>query len=396
MDYDYDAVIVGAGPAGTTTARFAAEGGAKVLVLEKRQEIGSPVRCGEGIAPRWAKEVGIPLEDYWISNQVKGAKIVSPNGTTLTIDDDDFGTEIGMVIERDKFDHALARQAIGAGAQVRVKTRATRILYDGEGRVSGVEVFHLGQREQISAPLVVGADGFESQVGRWAGIPTHLKPRDISSNLQYRLVGLDIPGDYCEFYLAPKKIGAYFWNFPKGQTEANIGIGVLLSNCRGLATAKKHLDKFIGDHPLYSQGQVIEMVCGGTSLSAPLERTTAQGVMLVGDAARQIDAITGGGIGNACEAAMYAGRTIATAAQEGDYSMEYLQRYEQGWREAMEERLYHSYVAKEKLSQVDDAIIDTVVGTLAKVGVERLSVEEILDILAEHHPDLLEELAGVL
>ena len=396
MEYDYDAVIVGAGPAGTTTARFAAQGGARVVVLEKRQEIGTPVRCGEGIAPRWAREVGLPLDGDWLTNRVKGAKIVSPNGTTLTIDDEDMGTEIGMVIERDRFDKALARMAVDEGADLRVKTRVTGIERDEQGQVCGVRVVSMGKEERITAPLVVGADGFESQVGRWAGIDTTLKPSEISSNFQYRLVNLDIPGDYCEFYLAPSDIGGYFWNFPKSRTEANIGIGLLLTNCKEGGTARQHLDRFIAGHPLYSKGQAIEMVCGGTSLSAPLEKTVVQGVMIVGDSARQINAITGGGIGTACLAGRVAGETIAAAVKAGDYSEEFLQRYEKGWRELMEERLYNAYVAKEKLALVPDHIIDMVVGTLAKVGIERLSVEEILDVIAEHHPDLLEELADIL
>ncbi len=397
MDYDYDAIIIGAGPAGTTTARFAAEGGARVLVIEKRQEIGTPVRCGEGIAPRWAKEVGIPMDEQdWITNRVKGAKIVSPDGTTLHIDDSDMGTEIGMVIERDKFDKALARMAVDVGAHIRVKTRAVCINRDDEGRVCGVKVIHLGREEDITAPIVVGADGFESQVGHWAGIDTKLKPGDISSNYQYRLVNLDIPGDYCEFYLAPSDIGGYFYNFPKSKSEANIGFGILLSNCKGRATAKKHLDKFIAEHPLYSKGQAIEMVCGGTSLSAPLDRTIAQGVMIVGDSARQINSITGGGIATACQAGKVAGHTIVAAAKARDYSEKFLLMYEEGWREELEEKLYNAWVAKEKLAQVPDHIIDKVVGTLAEVGIERLSVEEILDVIAEHHPDLLEELADII
>lgn len=396
MEYDYDAIIVGAGPAGTTTARFAALGGARVLVLEKRQEIGTPVRCGEGIAPRWAKEVGIPLDGDWLTNRVKGAKIISPNGTTLTIDDEDMGTEIGMVIERDRFDKALARMAVDAGADLRVKTRVTRINHDDEGQVCGVRVVHLGKERDITAPIVVGADGFESQVGHWVGIKTTLKPVEITSNLQYRLVNLDIPGDYCEFHLAPSDIGGYFWNFPKSKTEANIGFGILLANCHEPAAAKKHLDRFIAEHPLYSKGQAIEMVGGGTSLSAPLDRTVAQGVMIVGDSARQINSITGGGIGTACTAAKVAGQTIAAAVKANDYSEEFLQMYERGWRELMEENLYNAFVAKEKLALVPDHVIDMVVGTLAEVGIERLSVEDILDVIAEHHPELLEELADII
>jgi len=69
----YDVVIVGAGPAGSITAKYAAQGGASVIMLEKRQEIGSPVRCGEGIAREWIDEVGIKLDRKWIAHEVEGA-----------------------------------------------------------------------------------------------------------------------------------------------------------------------------------------------------------------------------------------------------------------------------------------------------------------------------------
>ena len=72
----YDVVVVGAGPAGSITAKYAAKAGANVLLVEKRQEIGSPVRCGEGIAGRWFDEAGITPSDKWITHRVKGAKIV--------------------------------------------------------------------------------------------------------------------------------------------------------------------------------------------------------------------------------------------------------------------------------------------------------------------------------
>ena len=78
MKRDYDVVIVGAGPAGSMTAKWAAKNGAKVLMIEKRQEIGSPVRCGEGISKSWHKSVGLRLDKKSVAWEVKGAKIVSP------------------------------------------------------------------------------------------------------------------------------------------------------------------------------------------------------------------------------------------------------------------------------------------------------------------------------
>ncbi|UCG68895.1 MAG: NAD(P)/FAD-dependent oxidoreductase [Thermoplasmata archaeon] len=158
-DLEVDVVVVGCGPAGSMTAKHAAQSGAKVLMIEKRQEIGSPVRCGEGIAGRWLDEVGIRESDRWLTHRVKGAKIVSPDGSTLYIDEKIAGREVGMVIERDIFDKELARDAVMAGSDVMVKTAALGVLRD-ENRVVGVRAGHFNQEFNIKAKIVVGADGF--------------------------------------------------------------------------------------------------------------------------------------------------------------------------------------------------------------------------------------------
>ena len=94
----YDVVVVGAGPAGSCTARYAAAGGCDTLLIEKRQEIGSPVRCGEGIARHFLEDCGIPFNRKWVAQEVKGAKIISPNGTELRIDERYAGNEVGIVL----------------------------------------------------------------------------------------------------------------------------------------------------------------------------------------------------------------------------------------------------------------------------------------------------------
>ena len=114
-DMTYDVVVVGGGPGGSTTARFLAEGGASVLMIEKRQEIGSPVRCGEGIARIWLDEIEMEPDESWIANQVDGAYIISPCGNKCLLDEKQAGNECGYVVERDIFDRALARAAAEAG-----------------------------------------------------------------------------------------------------------------------------------------------------------------------------------------------------------------------------------------------------------------------------------------
>ena len=84
------------------------------------------------------------------------------------------GNEVGYVVERDAFDKALAIDAANAGSEVMLKTAAVGILKEGD-RVVGARVKQFGEQFDIHARVTVGADGFESQVGQWAGIPTNLR-----------------------------------------------------------------------------------------------------------------------------------------------------------------------------------------------------------------------------
>ena len=123
----YDAIIVGAGPAGSVTARFAAESGSKVLLIDRRPEIGIPVLCGEGISQRVDKWNMLEGSD-WIANKMDGAKIYSPNDTMVTLSKEMAGNETGYVVYRDRFDKELARQAGKAGAELLLKTEATDLV----------------------------------------------------------------------------------------------------------------------------------------------------------------------------------------------------------------------------------------------------------------------------
>ncbi len=394
-NYEVDVVVVGAGPAGTITAKYAAISGAKVLVIEKRQEIGSPVRCGEGIAGRWLSGVGIKESESWLVHRVKGAKIVSPDGSILYIDEKIAGKEVGMVIERDVFDKELAKDAARAGADVMVKTTATGLLKEND-KILGVCANHLGEEFEIKANIVVGADGFESQVGRWAGIDTSLKPKDISTCLQYRMVDIQPDPDYCEFILEDISKGGYFWIFPKGDDEANVGVGMQLNKIKDKGAVKAYLDDFISRHPEYSEGKIIEIVAGAVPVSAPIERTVGDGILLVGDAARQVNPMTGGGIANACIAGKIAGEVIGEACKANDYSAKFLKKYEKGWRKRLEDSLFLNWAAREKLVSLSNDSINKIVKTLAEVTVDQLSTIEIIKILGDRHPELLEELSDLI
>jgi digeranylgeranylglycerophospholipid reductase len=393
-DLKTDVLVIGAGPAGSMAAKWAAKSGARVLMIEKRQEIGSPVRCGEGMSKAWLEDVGI-TPGRWINVEVEGARIYSPSEKVFEINEKHAGNEVGYVVERDGFDKQLAIDAANAGVEVKLKTAALGILKE-HGHVVGARVKEFGQTYEIRAPVTIGADGFESQVGRWAGIPTNLATRDMDTCLQYRMTNVDCDVRYCDFYLGKVAPGGYVWIFPKGEGLANVGIGVQVSQVAAPADARTYLDRWIDHHPGYAKGKKIDMVGGGVSIAPPLKQTVADGIMLVGDAARMIDPLTGGGIANGCIAGKICGTVAAEAVHSGDASKEFFQKYEKGWRAVLEEKLYRNWLAKEKLVSLSDETFDKVIDALAGVRLERLNVHNILKAVRDKYPEVTKEFEAFL
>ena len=393
-DLKTDVLVIGAGPAGSMTAKWAAKSGARVLMIEKRQEIGSPVRCGEGMSKDWLSDVGI-RPGHWINLEVEGARIYSPSEKVFEINEKHAGNEVGYVVERDAFDKQLAIDAANAGVEVKLKTAATGILKEN-GRIVGAKVKEFGTTFEVRAPITVAADGFESQVGRWAGVPTNIATRDMDTCLQYRMTNVDCDVRYCDFFLGKVAPGGYVWIFPKGEGLANVGIGVQVSQVQSPADARTYLDRWIDHHPGYAKGKKIDMVGGGVSIAPPLKQTVADGFMLVGDAARMIDPLTGGGIANGCIAGKICGSVAAEAAQQGDVSKEFLQKYEKGWRARLEEKLYRNWLAKEKLVTLSDETFDKIVDALSDVRLVKLNVHNILKAVRDKYPEVTKEFEAFL
>ncbi len=388
--YDCDIVVVGAGPGGSMAARYCAEGGLKTILLEKKAEIGAPLRCAEGVSKKWLEEVGIEPEPMWIRGDMKGAIIKSPQGTTFQLDESKAGSEVGYVLERHLFDKALARDAAEAGAQIMMRTGVTGVIRDGSGKLVGVKARSMGEEVEIYAKCIVAADGYESQVGRWAGIDTTLKLNDVDSCIQYRMCNIDCAPDYCEFVIGSVAPGGYIWIFPKGDGVANVGIGVMGRLCKGEGDAKRYLDKFIAEDPRLSKGQILEIMGGFVSTCPGLDCAVDDNIVLVGDAARIIDPITGGGICHACRTGMYAGKVLTECAKKGDFSKAALMPYEKMWRDRMEDKLYRNWMAKEKLASLDDETIDELIRMIKDSDIGEVNVYNLLKVVKEKFPQVVE------
>ena len=242
MRSDWDVVVVGGGPGGLFFAIRAAEAGLKVAVLDKKQEIGSPVRCAEGLgidAVRMLVDSGLPDSEKWKGHLVHGAYLYAPNGRSVYVPGD------GYVVERTMMEKEMAKAATRKGAKVLARHGVYGVIKE-DGKVVGVRAKFLGEDREFRAPLVVAADGFESTVARLAGLNTFQPAYHVDSGFEYVMSGLNIDADAIHLFfgteVAPR---GYVWIFPKDEDTANVGIGI---DARLDRTAKFYLDRWMQEH----------------------------------------------------------------------------------------------------------------------------------------------------
>ncbi|MEM4279573.1 MAG: NAD(P)/FAD-dependent oxidoreductase [Archaeoglobaceae archaeon] len=386
----FDVVVVGAGPAGSMAAKTCAERGLNVLLVEKRQEIGTPVRCAEGISKK-ALQRFVEIDKKWISAEVIGAKIYSPDRTEVTMAEEMAGNEVGFVLERKIFDRHLARLAAKAGAEVLVKT--TFLSFERVGDRLRVKLKRMGEDWEVETKILIGADGVESRVGRMAGIIKTLKKSEIESCAQYLMSNLEIDENYTYFYLgndlAP---GGYAWIFPKGNGCANVGIGVLPSIAK--ANAKFYLDKFIEKFEI--KGKIVELVSGAVPVYGEVATAVTDNIMLAGDAAYHSDPITGGGIANALSAGYHAGIVASEAIEREDFSANYLRRYDELWKADFGWKLRRNKKLQEFFLKLDDETLNSLARSIAGKNIRDMSIEAIIAELIKKNPSLLEILRSFL
>lgn len=388
MPSDYDVIVVGAGPGGSWAAKAAAENGAKVLMLEKDREVGSPVRCGEAIGAAGLRVVCKPEPlPRGIANEISGAVLVAPNGREVALE---FPSETGYILDRKVFDFELSLRAAAKGVEIRTKAYVAELLRNGtngDGAVTGVRVQQLGKNYDVTAKIVIGADGIESRVGRFAGLRTFTKLKDMESCMQVTLANIKIDPRYIYLFFGQEVApGGYLWIFPKSETVANVGIGISGDFAR-YKSAQRYLQEFIDRR--FPKAAAVYTVVGGVTCAPTLTKIVANGLMLVGDAAHQINPMTGGGIVTAMLAGKIAGRVAAEALARGDVSSKNLETYPQEWQEAQgknHERMYKIKQAVYKFT--DDELNRTAEAVLARKPEERTLVNVFKAALVRH-PSLI-------
>ncbi|MBK6621596.1 MAG: NAD(P)/FAD-dependent oxidoreductase [Saprospirales bacterium] len=361
----YDLLVVGSGPAGATTARIASERGLRVLLIDKRQELGAPIQCSGAVSGHALEEVGLSPEGEFVQEAIYGFSIYNQEGQKTTIDyrqlkPDEYGTgegkkPLGYVVDRRRFDRYLMTLAERAGAEVWLKTEGPGLstLPDGSCRVL---LRRFNKELEVQARVLVGADGLQSQVGKWAGMRTHIKLRELASCLQFVVDGVETDG-LLEIVTGHRWApGGYAWVFPKGHGYAEIGLGVTRTMTR--QNAQAHLEQFLKESffkDRFKGLRILEIQGGGVPLAAPLRTQYADNLILVGDAARHVNPITGGGIHTALSGGKIAAHFLSELLAKGKKpSRQNLKGYQDRWLEERGNFIWKLYGEKSKIFKNKD------------------------------------------
>mgnify|MGYP003292422040 FL=1 len=376
-----DVLVVGSGPAGSLAARYAAMGGADVILIDKKSEIGSPKRCAEGVSKEGLAKVNVEPNPRWITKELDGTRLVSPDGTSVWITSEKVQLpESGYILERKVFDKYMAMDAARAGAEIKIKTLAKGLRREDDGTIT-VECESFGEDFDINAKIVIGADGPESHIGRWAGLKCATPAKKMESGIQFEMCNVEFEkDDVIEFYfgndVAP---GGYAWIFPKGEDIANVGLAVLAPLAE--KSAYEYLVDFVKTCPATKNAQAVELNVGGDPVGGLVKEMSGDNILLCGDAASQVNPLTGGGINSGMLGGMLAGQTAAEAIEAGDCSKKFLKKYDARVKEEMGDEMHKYLKVCEYLLSLSDEDLNKIAVAFQDVDFERVSTTLIVKTL---------------
>ncbi|WTJ74943.1 geranylgeranyl reductase family protein [Kitasatospora sp. NBC_01539] len=344
-----DVIVVGAGPAGSTTAYYLAQAGLDVLLLEKTEFPREKI-CGDGLTPRATKQlvdmgIDVSTDNGWLHN--KGLRIIG-GGVRLELDWPELSAfpDYGLVRKRADFDELLARQAVKAGARLYEACNVSGpVLDERTGRITGVTA-KLGEEKravEFRAPLVVAADGNSTRLSVAMGLHRREdRPMGVAYRTYFTSPRHD--DDYLESWLElwdtrggeRKLLPGYGWIFGMGDGTSNVGLGILDSSpAFGDLNWREVLKSWCASMPEewgYTPDNMTVPI-RGAALPMAFNRQPhyTRGLLLVGDAGGMVNPFNGEGIAYAMESGQIAAGVVVQAlARITDHGRERaLHRYPQ-------------------------------------------------------------------
>ncbi|MBS7622630.1 NAD(P)/FAD-dependent oxidoreductase [Candidatus Bathyarchaeota archaeon] len=348
----YDAVVVGAGPIGSTVARMIAERGFKTLLCEEHEFNGRPCHCTGKLTAHAFEEFDLPRDS--VVNSVRAALLHSPSGKTLLIRRK---TVDSYILDRELFDSRLAEMAYSAGAELSPQTRLDDLHRGSDGFVT-LQGRKMGGLVEFRTRLVIDAEGAS---------PILLKKLDLQNKgrfltgLQYEIAGVELDSsDTVELYFGREVAPGFFaWIVPLGDDEARVGLCIRSSYAT--LPVRDYLERFLRNRLLsirFRKRRVMKTYTGVLPIGGPISKSHTDSVLVVGDSAAHVKSTSGGGIYFGLKAAEAAAYTAVESMEEGDTSERFLRRYEVRWRRSIGYELRATAIARRILDKLTDTEFD--------------------------------------
>ncbi|MDI6889271.1 MAG: NAD(P)/FAD-dependent oxidoreductase [Methanocellales archaeon] len=355
----YDVIVIGASPAGLMAAWKSAEGGAKVLLLEKRKSFNSNPSPADTSFEGFFKMIGLEPKEEYIIHKVKGMNIISPFGATITIDTP------GFSIDRRRFDAYYAEMARDAGAEIKMNSE---VLSFNEGEVVVKEG---GGKKRYNGEIFVCASGINSELIKATRLKTMKYPEDLAYAIQAEMEGVKVDENYFHYFLGREVAPGWKATIsPKGDGRASVGVFV-----RG-EMPKKYFDGFL-QRGMFDGAKILSMSDGADQIITIPNEIVGDGLMVAGGAAGQA------GIPYGMAAGMLCGDVAVEAVREGDNSKKFLSRYDEQWKKRFLNHYGLGRFCLKTMGKMSDGELDETMRALEGVDVsQHLSKHMVMSTLS--------------
>ena len=389
IEYHYDLVIVGGGPAGSSVAYEASKNGIKVALLEKEETIAQSVRTSGVTWIQNIKEFGIPDDCY---NPIKNYSFCSPNNE-VTIRDT---IPQAAVLDVRKTYRWLAEQAKNEGADIFLKTNINNVIKNKDGDIIGVSGTSKEGEVIFHSKVIVDASGFSSTVSKAMGFVTQWER--FGAGAEYEVKAENVDQETWWLMVGQKYSPAgYAWIFPVGKNIVRIGVGVGKPESQVDPTErlKELMDSKIG--PISKLGKItpIEFHYGLIPNDRLSRKTVYNNLILVGDSAGQANPLVLEGIRYAIKFGRVAGKIASNAIKSGKTDEMALYPYEENWKKDIYAKIKSAGKVQDRWIGLSDEEWDNELDII-----KELKPDEFLDFikadfglasmikLATHHPKL--------